>query len=316
MCAVIKSDLLLEGISEDSLDISIDPDELLRLLWQLLLHLSGVDKELLQEGPVPLNLTAEKYDFRNSGQSLLPLDAPIFEGGKVARGKHTVDLSLVFFKLLEVFFAKLEHLDTRALVRLELKFNVFPEDLSVVKSLLHLGLLDSLICDLLNIVSNLAKLELVDIAEEKFLVNDEVDTALLTDHVPMALTHGFVSKLTTKRQELKPLLDLLKDSSVRVALLVDLHALESSLELLDLFFHVISLGLLPSVVHVAVEDALAGGDVGPEALHEADLILDLTNLDLGSLDSLWVLELLCVVLELLRLLNEGVDLIVDVLKAL
>lgn len=54
----------------------------------------------------------------------------------------------------------------------------------------------------------------------------------------------------------------------------------------------------------------------PESLHKAHFVLDLTNLGLGLLDQLWVLESLGVVLELVSLLDEFNDLTVDAREAL
>ena len=77
----------------------------------------------------------------------------------------------------------------------------------------------------------------------------------------MSLSHCWLSELLAERDELHPLLDLLKDADVGVALLVDFHALESSLELFDLFVHGAGVGLLPRVGHVALEGLLAAIDV-------------------------------------------------------
>lgn len=273
-----------------------------------------MDEELLQEGPVTLDLTTEHDDFGDASKGLLPLDALLFEGGEVARGEHRVDLGLVLFEHLEVFFRELEHLDIAALMLLELELDVLPESFNVVEGLLHLSLLVGLISDLLNVFGDLTELEVVDVLELEVVIDLEVGLGLLTDHVPMAFTHRGVSKLTAEGQELEPLLDLFEDANVSVALLVNLHALESSLELLDLFLHVVGLGLLPGVVHVSLEDGLAVGDVVPKTLEEADLVLDLANLGLGAFNHLGVLKLVRVVLELVSLLNEVVNLAVDLLE--
>jgi hypothetical protein len=199
-------------------------------------------------------------------------------------------------------------------VLLEVELDIDPESLNGVEGLLHLGLLVGLIGDFLNIVGDLAQFKGIYVAESEVSVDDEVRLDLLADHVPVAFAHRGVSKLTAKGKELEPLLDLLEDADVGVALLVDFHGLENSLELLYLFLHVVGLSLLPRVVHVTLEDELAGVDVVPKNLHDAHLVLALQNLGLGSLDCLGVLELDSVVLELVGPLNEGCDFAVHELE--
>ena len=114
--------------------------------------------------------------------------------------------------------------------------------------------------------------------------------------------------MTAKGKELKPLFDLLKDTNVGIAPFVDLHGFKNSLELLALFFHVVSLGLFPSVIEVTLEDGLAISDVIPEALHEGNFVMDLCDLILGGLDGVRVLELRSVVLEFISATLEIMDL--------
>jgi len=205
----------------------------------------------------------------------------------------------MLFEGLEVLLVKPEHLDIAALVLLEVELDINPEGLNNVESLLHLGLLHGLVGDLLDVFSDLAELEVVDVDEAKVFVNNEPGLRFLTNHVPMTGTHGWVTELTAKGKELEPLFDLFKKANVCVALLVDFHLLEGSLEFLDLFFHVVGLSLFPGVVEVTLEDGLAISDMIPEALHEANLRSDLVNLVLRLLNSTGVLELRSVVLELI-----------------
>jgi len=119
--------------------------------------------------------------------------------------------------------------------------------------------------------------------------------------------------LSAQRKELQPLLDLFEQANVGVALFVNLHSLKSSLEFLDLFFHVVSFGFVPSVVHVLFEDCLALSNMVPKTLHEGDFILDFLDFDLRSFDSGGVLEFLGIVSQLSGLVNEDFDLTIDIL---
>lgn len=117
-----------------------------------------MDEELLQEGPVSLDFTSEHDNLSDGGEGLLPLDALVFKGGQVAGGEHGINLSLVLFKLLEVFFAESKHLDIGALMLLEVKSDIDPESLDIVQSLFHLGFLSSLITDFFDVFTYFTEL--------------------------------------------------------------------------------------------------------------------------------------------------------------
>jgi len=61
--AEIKSFLVLESISKDGLHVLVDSNEFDRLLWQFLLHLLGVDEEVLKERPGSLDLSNNHNDL-------------------------------------------------------------------------------------------------------------------------------------------------------------------------------------------------------------------------------------------------------------
>lgn len=187
--AVLEGDLLLESVGQDSLDILINAHELLRLLGELLLYLSGVDEELLQERPVALDLTAKQNNLADHGKGLLPLDTSVLEGGQVTRGEHSIHVGLVLFKQLEVLVIEAEHLHIAALVGLEDELNANPDGFDGVQGLLHLGFLTSLIADFLDVFADLAKLEVVDLLESGGGVDGEVNADLLADHIPMTFAH-------------------------------------------------------------------------------------------------------------------------------
>lgn len=93
----------------------------------------------------------------------------------------------------------------------------------------------------------------------------------------MGGSHGVRSQFLDQRQEDKPLLDLVHESNVGVASLVNLHVLKSLEEFLDLIFHGHWVGLNPLGLHVSVEVLLAVSDVVPEDLHVSDFGLDGLN---------------------------------------
>ena len=79
----------------------------------------------------------------------------------------------------------------------------------------------------------------------------------------MAFSHCGVSERLNKRDELEPLLDLLKEATVSIALLVNFHSFEGLLEFLNLLCHGACVGFLPSIGHVADESFLTAMDVVP-----------------------------------------------------
>ena len=196
------------------------------------------------------------------------------------------------------------------------KFDFLPLILNLFELRLHLGFLTGLIGDLFYIISNFAELQVIDVRKLEVGVNDEVVVDLFADHVPMAFTHRWFTKLANERKELKPFFDFLEETNVRIALLVDLHLLEGSFELLDLFLHFVRLGTLPSVIHVSLEDSLALSDVVPKTLHKGDFVLDLCDLDLRSLNGSRVLKFLSIVSELSCGFNLFIDLGSNILQTL
>jgi hypothetical protein len=76
----------------------------------------------------------------------------LLEGAEVAGREHSVDLLLVLFEQFEVLLLEFEHLNIAALVDIELELNVLPDFLKLGKGLFHLGLLSSLVGDLLNVL--------------------------------------------------------------------------------------------------------------------------------------------------------------------
>ena len=127
----------------------------------------------------------------------------------------------------------------------------------------------------------------------------------------MAISHCWISERFNKRDELEPFLDLLKDATVRVALLVNFHLLESLLEFLDLLGHGARVGVLPSIRHVTLEDILAVVDVVPQGLHQTNFSLNFSDLVLRALNGSWLLKLLSVVPKNVGVGNEISDLNVD-----
>jgi hypothetical protein len=85
LIAVGEGVFLLNGVSEDALDLLIDANEFLGLVGEFLLHFFGVNEKILQELPGKLNLTRNEHDFGHGGEGLLPAVAFFLEGGKVAR---------------------------------------------------------------------------------------------------------------------------------------------------------------------------------------------------------------------------------------
>ena len=79
----------------------------------------------------------------------------------------------------------------------------------------------------------------------------------------MAFSHCGVSERLNKRDELEPLLDLLKEATVSIALLVNFHSFEGLLEFLNLLCHGACVGILPSIGHVTFESILAVINVVP-----------------------------------------------------
>ena len=196
----------------------------------------------------------------------------------------------------------------------ELELNVNPEFADCLEGLLHLGLLYGLVSNFFNVLSNSSEIEVPDVFKLEVRVEDELNVDLVSDSLPMAFAHGRVSERTNKKNELQPLLELLEDSNIGVAPLIDLHGLELLLKPLDNFVHLFGVGGLPSVDLEAAECVLAFVGMVPEGLHEAHLVLDLTDLNLRWLNEVGVLELDCVVFEVLSLSNELVNLSVDALE--
>ena len=56
----------------------------------------------------------------------------------------------------------------------------------------------------------------------------------LADHVPMSVSHGFVSEFTNMKQEGEPGLDSLHENIVGASTLIDLHVFKGGYELLKL----------------------------------------------------------------------------------
>jgi len=129
----------------------------------------------------------------------------------------------------------------------------------------------------------------------------------------MTVLHGWVSELTSKWKEDHPLLDLLKDASVGVASLVDLHFLKRLKELLDGVLHVIGLNLLPRSLEVSLEDILAVANVVPESFNGSKLDLNLLNLTLGGVHELRLSKLLGCEAKLVHVVLEGLDVVLDTL---
>ena len=130
----------------------------------------------------------------------------------------------------------------------------------------------------------------------------------------MAFSHVRVSERADKINELKPLLDLFKDSNIGVTPLIDFHFLEFLFEPVDNFLHLFNVGFLPSVDLETFECVLAFLGMVPEDLHKSHLILDFTNLNLRWFNEVGVLELDCVVFKVLGLSNELVNLCVNALQ--
>jgi hypothetical protein len=107
----------------------------------------------------------------------------------------------------------------------------------------------------------------------------------------MAFTHGRVTELRDEGNELQPALDLFEDASVSVAALVNFHLLEGLLELLGHVIHVITVGVVPRGLQVALKVGLAGSDVLPERSHVVDLELDGINLLDGVVNEVGVAKL-------------------------
>ena len=89
---------------------------------------------------------------------------------------------------------------------LELKLDVYPEFTDLLQSFLHLSFLDSLVCDFLDIFGNFSKLKVPYVLQLKVGVDYELDVNLITDGLPMALSHGRVSEGADEKNKLKPLL--------------------------------------------------------------------------------------------------------------
>jgi hypothetical protein len=198
---------------------------------------------------------------------------------------------LVFFEHFEVFFLKSEHLNVRALVGIEDELDVLPGLVELSKGLFHLGFLLGLVRDFFDILLIFVQVEVVHITEHKLGVNSEVDLNLGPNGVPMAFTHGRVTELRDEGNELQPALDLFEDASVSVAALVNFHLLEGLLELLGHVIHVITVGVVPRGLQVALKVGLAGSDVLPERSHVVDLELDGINLLDGVVNEVGVAKL-------------------------
>jgi hypothetical protein len=201
-------------------------------------------------------------------------------------------------------------------VEIELELDVLPDFVELGKSLFHFGLLTSLVGNFFNIFLVLVQIEVVDISESKFGVNSEVNLDLLSDRVPMALAHCGVTELRNERQELKPFLDLLKDTNGGVAALFNLHFFEGFLELFDFIFHFGGFEVLPSGGLVLLEDVLAVGDMLPKQFHVVDLQLDDIYLLHGVIDEAGVAKLRGDVAELVDFVLKIANFTVDTLEFL
>jgi hypothetical protein len=76
------------GILEDSLDILIDGDELLGLLGKLLLHLIGVEEQVLEVSPVALHLRGHSKDLSDVRKGFGPSLNLRLKGSDEAGGLH------------------------------------------------------------------------------------------------------------------------------------------------------------------------------------------------------------------------------------
>jgi hypothetical protein len=184
---------------------------------------------------------------------------------------------LVLFKHVEVLLRQLDQLNTRVLVWREFKADVFPSLLELCKGLLHLGLLSGLVGDLFNILLVLAKVEFIDVLENKVFINSEFGFDLLLEVIPMSVSHVLVSQFSNQREEDKPLLDLIDDTKVGIASLVTFHVFQSLLELLDLVFHLVWLDSKPFLFHIELERFCATVNVVPKQFHVIDSDFDLVN---------------------------------------
>jgi hypothetical protein len=108
---------------------------------------------------------------------------------------------LVLFKHVEVLLRQLDQLNTRVLVWREFKADVFPSLLELCKGLLHLGLLSGLVGDLFNILLVLAKVEFIDVLENKVFINSEFGFDLLLEVIPMSVSHVLVSQFSNQREK-------------------------------------------------------------------------------------------------------------------
>ena len=194
---------------------------------------------------------------------------------------------------------------------LELKLDVYPEFTDLLQSFLHLSFLDSLVCDFLDIFGDFAKLKVPYVLQLKVGVDYELDVNLITDGLPMALSHGRVSEGADKKNKLKPLLYLLENTDVSIASLIYFHCLELLFELLRDFVHLFRVGRLPSISLKASELSLTLIGVIPEALHEGHFALDLTNLYLRWLNEVRMVKFDRVILKVFGHLNELINLSID-----
>ena len=81
---------------------------------------------------------------------------------------------------------------------LELELNVDPEFADLLQGLLHFGLLYGLVCDFFDVLADPSEIEVPDVLQLEVGVEDELHIDLVTDGLPMALTHGRVSEGTHK----------------------------------------------------------------------------------------------------------------------
>ena len=78
---------------------------------------------------------------------------------------------MIIFKHIKVLLGESDHLDTRILVRGELKNNVLPDIFKSIESILRFLLFFSLICDFFNILLVLTKIEIVNVLQKEGVIN-------------------------------------------------------------------------------------------------------------------------------------------------